>query len=143
MRAMKELKDGDYVNLGLGLPTLCALYMPEGVIFQCENGALGYGPLLLKDEVEKAEWHYHDADGRCCAQAPGMAVFYVAISFAMIRRGRLISVMGDLTCRREETWRTGHRRNPVLRARPEVYALTGDNHGAEGFPEILHPYDRF
>jgi 3-oxoacid CoA-transferase subunit B len=50
----------------------------------------------LEDEVEKAEWHYLDADGRCCAQAPGMAVFDIATSFAMIRSGRLISVMGAL-----------------------------------------------
>ena len=61
MRAAKELKDGDYVNLGLGIPTLCGLFVPEGVLFQSENGALGYGPLLLEDEIDKADFHYYDA----------------------------------------------------------------------------------
>lgn len=96
MRAAKELKDGDYANLGLGLPSLCALYIPEGVIFQTENGALGYGHLLLEDEIEKADFAYHDAQGRFCATAPGMVVFDIVTSFAMIRSGRLISVMGAL-----------------------------------------------
>jgi len=110
MRATKELKDGDYANLGLGLPTLCALYIPEGIIFQCENGALGYGPLLLEEEIEKADWHYHDAAGRFWSPVPGMAVFDIATSFAMIRSGRLISIMGALQVSEKgdlANWSTG------------------------------------
>jgi 3-oxoacid CoA-transferase B subunit len=94
MRAAKELQDGDCVNLGFGLPTLCALYVPEGVRFQTEAGLLGYGKLVMADEAEKADWHYIDASGRFCTPAPGMAIFDVVTSFIMIRSGRLISIMG-------------------------------------------------
>jgi 3-oxoacid CoA-transferase len=96
MRASKELKDGDCVNLGLGIPNLCALHIPEGVIFQSENGVLGYGPLVMEDEIEKAEFHYADAGGRFWTTAPGMALFDVTTSFAMIRGGRLITILGAL-----------------------------------------------
>lgn len=94
MRAAKELKDGDCVNLGFGIPTLCALYVPEGVRFETEAGLLGYGRLVMADEIDKADWHYIDASGRFCTPAPGMAIFDVVTSFAMIRSGRLISIMG-------------------------------------------------
>ena len=94
MRAAKELRDGDCANLGFGLPTLCALYVPEGVRFQTEAGFLGYGRLVMADEVDKADWHYIDASGRFCTPAPGMAIFDVVTSFCMIRSGRLISIMG-------------------------------------------------
>jgi 3-oxoacid CoA-transferase B subunit len=110
MRAGKELKDGDYVNLGLGLPSLCALYIPEGVIFQTENGSLGYGQLLLEDEIEKADFAYHDAQGRFCGVAPGMVFFDVLTSFAMIRSGRLITILGALQVSEKgdlANWNTG------------------------------------
>ncbi len=94
MRAAKELKDGDCVNLGFGLPTLCALYVPDGVRFQTESGILGYGPLVLASEIEKADWRYIDASGRFTTPVPGMAFFDVLVSFAMIRSGRLTTVMG-------------------------------------------------
>ena len=96
MRAAKELKNGDYANLGIGIPNLCALYIPEGVIFQSENGTLGYGPLVLEDEIEKAEFHYVDAGARFVTPAPGMAIFDVVTSFAMIRGGRLVTILGGL-----------------------------------------------
>ena len=96
MRAAKELKDGDYANLGRGIPSLSALYIPEGVIFQSENGLLGYGPLVMEDEIEKAELYYVDAGGRFLTPAPGMAVFDVVTSFIMISSGRLITILGAL-----------------------------------------------
>jgi len=96
MRAAKELKDGDYVNLGLGLPTLCGLFVPEGVFFQSENGALGYGPLLLEEEIDRADFHYYDAQGRFFSPAPGMVFLDIFTTFAMIRSGRMVSVMGAL-----------------------------------------------
>ncbi len=110
MRAAKELKDGDYANLGFGIPDLCALYIPEGVIFQSENGALGYGPLVMEDEIEKAEWHYVAAGGRFFTPVPGMALFDVVTSFAMIRSGRLITIMGALEVSEKgdlANWNTG------------------------------------
>jgi len=110
MRAAKELKDGDCVNLGFGIPTLCALYVPEGIRFQTEAGLLGYGRLVMADEIEKADWHYIDASGRFCMPAPGMAVFDVVTSFAMIRSGRLISIMGGFQVSEKgdlANWNTG------------------------------------
>jgi 3-oxoacid CoA-transferase B subunit len=96
MRAAKELKDGDYANHGIGIPNLCALYIPEGVIFQSENGALGYGPLVLEDQIDRAEFHYVDAGARFFTPVPGMAIFDVLTSFCMIRGGRLVTVLGGL-----------------------------------------------
>lgn len=110
MRAAKELQDGDCVNLGFGLPTLCALYVPEGVRFETEAGLLGYGPLVMASEIEKADWHYIDASGRFCTPAPGMAIFDVTASFAMIRSGRLKSVMGGFQVSEKgdlANWNTG------------------------------------
>ena len=110
MRAAKELKDGDCVNLGFGIPTLCALYVPEGVRFQTEAGLLGYGRLVMADEIEKADWHYIDASGRFCTPAPGMAIFDVVTSFAMIRSERLISIMGGFQVSEKgdlANWNTG------------------------------------
>ncbi len=96
MRAAKELKSGDYVNLGLGIPTLCGLFVTEGVLFQSENGVLGYGPLLLEEEIDKADFHYYDAQGRFFSHGPGMSFFDTFTTFAMIRSGRMISIMGGL-----------------------------------------------
>jgi 3-oxoacid CoA-transferase B subunit len=110
MRAAKELKDGDCVNLGFGIPTLCALYVPDGVRFETEAGLLGYGRLVMADEIDQADWHYIDASGRFCTPAPGMAIFDVVTSFAMIRSGRLISIMGGFQVSQSgdlANWNTG------------------------------------
>lgn len=110
MRAARELKEGDYVNLGIGIPNLCALHIPEGVMFHTENGAIGYGPLLMEEEIEKAEQHYVDAGGRYWRPIPGMAIFDVLTSFAMIRRGRLITILGALQVSERgdlANWNTG------------------------------------
>lgn len=110
MRAAKELKDGDCANLGIGIPNLCALYIPEGVLFETENGALGYGPLVTEDEVEKADIHYIDAGGRFWTPVPGMALFDIVTSFAMIRSGRLITILGALQVSEKgdlANWNTG------------------------------------
>ncbi len=95
-RAAMELKSGDYVNLGFGIPNLCAAYAEEGVTFQTENGAIGYGPLVPADERDNADFHYHDAIGRFWVPAPGMACFDVVTSFVMIRSGRMITILGAL-----------------------------------------------
>jgi 3-oxoacid CoA-transferase len=96
MRAASELREGDYVNLGLGIPNLCALHIPEGVVFHSENGVLGYGPLVMEDEIDRAEFHRVDAGGRFWTPAPGMALFDILTSFAMIRGGRLTTILGAL-----------------------------------------------
>ncbi len=96
MRAAKELKYGDCVNLGIGIPNLCAHFIPEGVLFQTENGALGYGPLIREDEIENAEQYYVDAGGKFWTPVPGMSIFDIVTSFAMIRSGRLTTILGGL-----------------------------------------------
>ena len=109
-RAAQELKSGDYVNLGFGMPNLVADYADKGVIFQTENGAIGYGPLVPSTDKESADFHYHDALGRFWVPAPGMAVFDVLTSFAMIRSGRMIAVLGGLQVAEKgdlANWNTG------------------------------------
>jgi len=96
MRAAKELKSGDCCNLGLGLPQLLAMYVPDGVRFQAENGALGYGPLVTEDNWQEADYGRVDAGGRFFTDAPGMSYFDFLTSFAMIRSGRIYSVLGGL-----------------------------------------------
>lgn len=110
MRAAKELEDGDYANLGIGIPNLCALHIPGGVLFETENGALGYGPLVMQDEAEKADQHFVDAGGRYFTPAPGMAIFDMVTSFAMIRSGRLVTILGGLQVSEKgdlANWNTG------------------------------------
>jgi acetate CoA/acetoacetate CoA-transferase beta subunit len=93
-RVAQELKDGDVVNLGIGLPTLIPDYLPEGVhiTLQSENGFLGLGPLVgdpLPDLV--------NAGGKPCGMVPGTAFFDSAMSFAIIRGGHVdVTVLGGL-----------------------------------------------
>ncbi len=96
MRAVQELKSGDYCNLGLGIPQMCASYIPEGVYVQSENGVIGYGPLVTVDDVDQADPGLVDAGGKFYTPAPGMSFFDMLTSFAMIRSGRLISILGGL-----------------------------------------------
>jgi len=96
MRAVRELKTGDYCNLGIGIPQFCASYVPEGVQVQTENGALGFGPLLTMEDIDQVNADMADAGARFFSRAPGMCFFDLLTSFAMIRSGRLISILGGL-----------------------------------------------
>jgi len=96
MRAAKELKPADYCNLGLGIPNLCALYVPKDVYFQAEIGVLGYGPLVTEDNWEDADYGRVEAGGRFFTAAPGMSFFSMHEAFMMIRSGRLYSILGGL-----------------------------------------------
>jgi len=87
MRASKELKPGDYCNLGGGIPLLCASYVREGVYFQAENGILGYGPLITEDNWEQADYGHVDAVGHFVLPRVGECFFDFLTSFIMIRSG--------------------------------------------------------
>src|SRR3954452_5144407 len=95
-RIARELKSGMLVNLGIGIPTLVAGYVPAGihVFFQSENGLIGTGPI---PEEAMAQPRLTDAGGKAVTAIPGACTFDSAISFGLIRGGHVdITVLGGL-----------------------------------------------
>lgn len=96
MRVAKELPDGAYVNLGIGIPTLVSNYVPEGrtILYHSESGVLNCGPLA--DEGEE-DIDLINAGGQFLKMVPGMSFFSSAEAFAMIRGGHIdVTVLGAM-----------------------------------------------
>ena len=144
-RVARELKDGDLVNLGIGLPTHVAAYVPPNaaIFFQSENGVVGM--LALPEEGLEAE-DLTDAGGGPIGALPGAATFDSAMSFGLIRGGHLdVTVLGGLQVDQEgrlANWMVPGRMVPGMGgamdlasgAKRVIVAMT---HTAKGHPKIV------
>ncbi len=95
-RIAKEIQDGYYVNLGIGIPTLVANYIPKDmdVILQSENGMLGIGPFPTEDEIDP---DLINAGKQTITEMPGSSYFSASDSFAMIRGGKVdLTILGAM-----------------------------------------------
>ena len=114
LRAAKEIRDGDYVNLGFGIPTLASNFVPEGktVFFHSESGIIGYGRIATEEEADEMGWILVNASGQPVMPLPGLSLFHMGEAFDMIRGGQLdLSILGGLQVSERgdlANWRAPH-----------------------------------
>ena len=150
LRAAKELKDGWYVNLGVGIPTLIAMKMPlpdKQIVLMSETGLLNYGRMCTPEEMKSSSWIHLDASGAPVQTLPGMSIFNIEEAFDMIRSGKLdctvlgglqVSEKGDLANWRAPKMLTsiGGAMDLVTGARRVIVCMTHTTR--DGEPKIVH-----
>ena len=145
-RAAQDIRDGVYVNLGIGIPELCARFQPKGreAIFHTENGVLGFGDAPKAGEED---WDLINAGKKAITLKPGASFFHHADSFAMVRGGHLdmailgafqVAQNGDLA-----NWRLGNKGVPavggamdLVHGAKQVVVIT-DHIAKDGSPKLL------
>jgi len=145
-RAAQDIRDGAYVNLGIGIPELCARFQPKGreAIFHTENGVLGFGDAPKAGEED---WDLINAGKKAITLKPGASFFHHADSFAMVRGGHLdmailgafqVAQNGDLA-----NWRLGNKGVPavggamdLVHGAKQVVVIT-DHIAKDGSPKLL------